>query len=42
VLISFSHPGGSLLWSWALTIGFVLAIVFALYLIWSIFRSGHH
>ena len=42
VLISFSHPGGSVLWSWALTIGFVFAIVFALYLVWSIFRSGHH
>jgi ubiquinone biosynthesis protein len=42
VLISFSHLGGSVLWSWALTIGFVLAIVFALYLVWSIFRSGHH
>jgi ubiquinone biosynthesis protein len=42
MLISAYHPGGSGLLQVILTIGFVLAGVLALYLIWGIFRSGHH
>ncbi len=42
VLLSVSHPGGSPLWSWVLTIGFAVAAVLGLYLVWSIFRSGRH
>ncbi len=42
VLISSTHPGVSVLWPGVLTIGFVLALVLTLYLLWSIFRSGSH
>jgi ubiquinone biosynthesis protein len=42
VLLSVSHPAGSALWSWVLTIGFAVAAVLGLYLVWSIFRSGRH
>ncbi|TMF43581.1 MAG: AarF/ABC1/UbiB kinase family protein [Chloroflexi bacterium] len=42
VLLSVAHPGGSPVWSGALTIGFVVAAVLGLYLVWSIFRSGRH
>jgi ubiquinone biosynthesis protein len=42
VLISSTHPGVSVLWPRVLTIGFVLALVLALSLLWSIFRSGRH
>ena len=42
MLMSAYHPGGSGLLQVVLTIGFALAGVLALYLIWSIFRSGHH
>jgi ubiquinone biosynthesis protein len=42
MLMSAYHPGDSGLLQVILTIGFALAGVLALYLIWSIFRSGHH
>ena len=42
VLLSVAHPGGSPVWSGALTIGFVVAAVLGLYLVWSIFHSGRH
>ncbi len=42
MLMSAYHPGGSGLLQVVLTIGFVLAGVLALYLVWSILRSGRH
>ena len=42
VLLSVAHPEASPLWSGALTIGFIVAAVLGLYLVWSIFRSGRH
>jgi hypothetical protein len=42
MLISAYRPGVPGLWEVVLTIGFTLAGVLALYLVWSIFRSGRH
>jgi ubiquinone biosynthesis protein len=42
MLMSAYRPGGAGLLQVVLTIGFALAAVLALYLVWSIFRSGHH
>ena len=42
MLISAYRPGVSGVWEVVLTIGFTLAGVLAVYLVWSIFRSGHH
>ena len=40
ILISVNRPGGSALWQVFLPIGFALTVVLALYLVWSIHRSG--
>jgi ubiquinone biosynthesis protein len=42
MLMSAYRPGGAGLLQVVLTIGFALAAVLALYLVWSIFRSRHH
>ena len=42
VLISSPHPGISVLGPGGLSAGLILAIALTLYLVWSIFRSGHH
>ena len=42
MLISAYRPGVPGVWEVILTIGLTLAGVLALYLVWSIFRSGHH
>ena len=42
MLISAYRPGVPGVWEVVLTIGLTLAGVLALYLVWSIFRSGHH
>jgi len=42
MLISAYHPGGSGLLEVVLTIALTVAGVLAVYLVWSIFRSGHH
>jgi hypothetical protein len=41
-LRSAYRPGVPGVWDVVLTIGLTLAGVLALYLVWSIFRSGHH
>jgi ubiquinone biosynthesis protein len=42
MLISAYRPGVTGVWDVVLPIGFTLAGVLAIYLVWSIFRSGHH
>jgi ubiquinone biosynthesis protein len=42
MLVSAYRPGAPGVWAVLLTIGLNLAGVLALYLVWSIFRSGHH
>ena len=42
MLVSAYRPGVPGVWEVVLTIGLTLAGVLALYLVWSIFRSGHH
>ena len=42
MLISVYRPGVTGVWDVVLTIGFTLAGVLAIYLVWSILRSGHH
>ena len=42
MLISVYRPGVTGVWDVVLTVGFTLVGALALYLIWSIFRSGRH
>ncbi len=42
MLVSAYRPGVPGVWEVVLTIGLTLAGVLAIYLVWSIFRSGHH
>jgi ubiquinone biosynthesis protein len=42
MLVSAYRPGVTGVWDVVLTIGLTLAGVLAIYLVWSIFRSGHH
>jgi len=42
MLLSSPHPGVPVLGPGVLTVGLILAIGLALYLVWSIFRSGRH
>jgi len=42
MLVSAYRPGMPGVWEVVLTVGLTLAGVLAIYLVWSIFRSGHH
>lgn len=42
MLVSAYRPGVPGVWEVLLTVGLILAGVLAFYLVWSIFRSGHH
>lgn len=42
MLVSAYRPGVPGVWESLLTIGLILVGVLALYLVWSILRSGHH